>query len=273
MLKLFPSHLRLLALCTLLLSGSAIAQTLALYCEEDRPLQFYGADGKLTGFTVEIVQEIQKRIGNRDKIQVVPWARGLDKINNYPNTLLFSMARTPEREEAYQWIGPIMSNIYGLYAKADSKLRINSIDEAKRLDLIGVYRNDIRDQTLTRLGFTNLDRASSNISSFKKLMMGRITAYTDSKLGVESLAIASGYKPSDVKLIFELFKGELYIAASKNTDKQIVDQWNLALEQMKQDKTFAKIEQKYRQQLFPTASASPTSTSATTLPPSLKRKH
>lgn len=257
MLKLFQFNLRLIALCSLLLSGSCMAQNLALYCEEDRPLQFYGTDGKLTGFTIEIVQEIQKRVGNKDRIQVVPWARGLDKINNNPNTLLFSMARTPEREDAYKWIGPIMSNIYGLYAKADSNLRIHSIEEAKQLSLIGVYRNDIRDQTLTRLGFTNLDRASSNISSFKKLMMGRIPAYTDSKLGVESLAIASGYQASDVKLIFELFKSELYIAASKNTDKHIVEQWNQALEQMKQDKTFMKIEQKYRRQISPTLPATP----------------
>jgi polar amino acid transport system substrate-binding protein len=227
------------------LSWGSHAQTLEIYCEEDRPLQFYGADGKLTGITIEIVQEIQKRTGNKDMIQVVPWARGLDKIDNNPNTLLFSMARTPERENSYQWIGPIVANIYGLYARADSNLKINTIEEAKKISLIGVYRNDIRDQTLTRLGFTNLDRASSNISSFKKLMMGRIAVYTDSQLGVESLAIASGFKASDVKLIFELFKSELYIAASKTTPPALVEKWNQALEEMKRDKSLARIQHKY----------------------------
>lgn len=232
-----------LALCAL--SWGSHAQTLAIYCEEDRPLQFYGSDGKLTGMTIEIVQEIQKRVGNHDAIQVVPWARGLDKIDNNPNTLLFSMARTPERENSYQWIGPIMANIYGLYAKADSPLQVHNIEQAKNISLIGVYRDDIRDQTLTRLGFTNLDRASSNISSFKKLMMGRIAVYTDSQLGVESLALASGFKASDVKLIFELFKSELYIAVSKATSPALVEKWNQALEEMKRDKTFARIQQKY----------------------------
>ncbi|MBC3872567.1 substrate-binding periplasmic protein [Undibacterium flavidum] len=227
------------------LSWSSHAQTLSIYCEEDRPLQFYDSEGKLTGMTVEIVQEIQKRTGNTDPIQVVPWARGLDKIDHNPNTLLFSMARTPERENSYQWIGPIMANIYGLYAKADSTLQVHNIEQAKNISLIGVYRDDIRDQTLTRLGFTNLDRASSNISSFKKLMMGRIAVYTDSQLGVESLAVASGFKPSDVKLIFELFKSELYIAASKATSPALVEKWNHALEDMKRDKTFARIQQKY----------------------------
>lgn len=228
-----------------LLSAAVFAQSLSLYCEEDRPLQFYDSDGKLTGLTIEIVQEIQKRVGNNDPIQVVPWSRGLDKINNDANTLLFSMARTPERESLYQWIGPIMSNVYGLYAKADSSLKVNNLDDAKKIPSIGVYRGDIRDQTLTRLGFRNLDRASSNISSFKKLMMGRISVYTDSKLGVESLARASGYAISDVKFIFELFKSELYIAASRNTDPAVIKKWNAALENMKKDKTFLKIQQKY----------------------------
>ena len=86
---------------------------------------------QLTGLTIEIVQEIQKRVGNNDKIQVVPWARGIDKINNNPNTLLFSMARTQDREDAYQWIGPIMANIYGLYAKSDSNLRIHEYRRSK----------------------------------------------------------------------------------------------------------------------------------------------
>lgn len=240
---------RPLALCFSLmlcaLSWGSHAQTLAIYCEEDRPLQFFDQEGKLTGLTIDVVQEIQKRVGNHDPIQVVPWARGLDKIDNNPNTLLFSMARTPERENAYQWIGPIMANIYGLYAKADSTLQIHNLDEAKKISLIGVYRDDIRDQTLTRLGFTNLDRASSNISSFKKLMMGRIPVYTDSQLGVESLAAASGFKASDVKLIFELFKSELYIAASKTTSPVLVEKWNRALDDMKRDKSFARIQQKY----------------------------
>ncbi|MBR7800868.1 substrate-binding periplasmic protein [Undibacterium fentianense] len=223
----------------------ASAQQLSIYCEEDRPLQFYDANRQLTGLSIEIVREIQKRIGNTDLIQVVPWSRGLDKINNNPNTILFSMARTPEREHSYQWIGPIMANVYGLYAKSDTDLEIHNLEEAKKIPLIGVYRNDIRDQTLTRMGFTNLDRAGSNMSSFKKLMMGRISVYTDSRLGVESLAVASGYNAKDVKLVFELFKSELYIAVSLKTDRAIVERWNQALEAIKKDKTFARIQKKY----------------------------
>jgi polar amino acid transport system substrate-binding protein len=226
-------------------SYDVFAQNLAIYCEDDNPLQFYDHAGNLTGLTVELVREIQKRVGNRDAIQVVPWARGLDKLNNNPNVLLFSMARTPERDTLYQWIGPITAITYSLYVKAESLIKIESLEDAKKMKLIGVYRDDIRDQTLTRLGFGNLDRASSNVSSFKKLMMGRVSAYADSKMGVENLARAAGFQVSDVKPAFELFKSQLYIAASKNTDPAIVVKWNTALEAMKSDKTFSILQRKY----------------------------
>ncbi|WMW80225.1 transporter substrate-binding domain-containing protein [Undibacterium cyanobacteriorum] len=223
----------------------ARADDLALYCEEDRPLQFYNAQGKLTGFTIEIVEEIQKRIGTKFPIQVVPWARGVEMLNRNPNTLLFTMARTTDRESAYQWIGPIASVTYELFAKADADLKINNLDDARKLSLIGVYRNDIRDQTLTKLGFTNLDRAASNISSFKKLMVGRVAVYADSKLGVAGVAKAAGYQVSDVKSVFRLFDSHLYIAASKSTNKNVVAQWNEALDEMKKDKTFQRLQKKY----------------------------
>lgn len=239
---LFRLFLTLIALTT---TGLSLAQTMAIYCEEDRPLQYYDQHGQLTGFSIDIIQEIQRRVGNTDKIQVVPWSRGMDKLNNDPNTILMTMARTPEREALYQWIGPISAIQYLFYVKADSNIKINSLEDAKKIRLIGVYRDDIRDQTLTRLGFKNLDRASSNISSFKKLMIGRVDAYADSKLGVESLAIASGYKVSDVKAIFPLFKSRLYFGVSKTTDPAIVARWDQALVEMKADKSFLKIQRKY----------------------------
>nr|WP_314858449.1 transporter substrate-binding domain-containing protein [uncultured Undibacterium sp.] len=235
------------------LNANAYAQSpatpeLSLYCEDDKPLQFYDENKKLTGLTVDVVQEIQRRIGNKDRIQVVPWSRGIDKLNKEPNSFLFTMARTPDREHLYQWIGPILFIEYGLYVKADSSIQVNKLEDAKKIGLIGVYRDDIRDQTLRKLGFTNLDQASSVASSFKKLMVGRIAAYADAKKGVAITAKLAGYQATDVKLAYDLFKSSLYIAVSKDTDAAIVAQWNSALEDMRKDKSFLKILKKYNEQ-------------------------
>jgi polar amino acid transport system substrate-binding protein len=231
-------------------STQVFAQNLNVYCEDDFPMQ-YKNNGVLTGFALEVVQEIQKRIGNHDVIQFVPWSRGMHKLNYDKNTFLFSMVKTPERENSYQWIGPIATVSYGLYVKSNSLIKVNHIDDAKKINSISVYRKDILDNKLTELGFENLDRAPSNDSGFKKLMKGRVDAYADAQIGVENVAIQAGYKIENVKLAFNLFKKSLFIAASQSTDPQIVGKWNEALESMKKDRTFYKIQKKYRQNLEP----------------------
>ena len=50
------------------------AAELTILTENLPPLN-YEKDGELVGPSVEIVREIQSRVGSRDKIQVYPWAR------------------------------------------------------------------------------------------------------------------------------------------------------------------------------------------------------
>lgn len=232
----------------LLFCSGAAAQTFSIYCEEVPPLQYYDNSKNLTGFTVELMRALQQQVGNSDPIQVVPWARGIYIISKQANTLLFSMARTPERESLYQWIGPIASISYGLYAKTNSPIKLTTLEEAKKIKLIGVYRNDIADETLTRLGFQNLDRAASNISSFKKLMVGRVDAIADSKISIEALALASDYQTNDVKQIYELATIQSYIAASKDIDPAIIAKWNEALKTIKKDRSYSELKKKYLMQ-------------------------
>ena len=243
--KLFPF------ICALFFSANLFAQGLSIYCEDDMPLQFVGANGKLTGFSIEIVNEIQRRVGNKNDIQLVPWARGLANLNTEPNSMLFTMARTAERNQQYQWIGPIAETTYGFYVKADSPLKINSLEDAKRVGLIGVYRDDVRDQFLTKQGFANLDRANSNVSSFRKLMLNRNVMYVDSIMGVKSLAESAGFKLTDVRVAFNFMKIQFYIAASKNTDPAIVAKWNMALDDMKRGTIFMTIHKKYLPDVAP----------------------
>jgi polar amino acid transport system substrate-binding protein len=241
----------LLFLCACFFSANSFAQSLSIFCEDDKPLQFVGPDHKLTGFGVEVVQEIQKRVGNKDEIKMTLWALGLRELDSRPNTALFSMARTVERDPKYLWVGPIAERNYGLYVKADSTLNVTNLEEAKSVRAIGVYHGDVRDQFLTNLGFKNLDRADQNVSNFKKLMLDRVVMYAGSSADIKSQAESAGYIVSDVKLAFYFLKAQLFITFSKGTDPALVAQWNKALDDMKKDKTFLNIHRKYYPDLDP----------------------
>lgn len=235
--------LLLFAATVFLFSRLCAAENINIYCEDDA--QVRNSDGKYTGVDIEIVSELQRRLGNTDKIQLVPWTRGLKYLESEPNAMLFSMARTKERNDRYQWIGPISEAVYGFYARADSKVVINSLEDAKKITSIGVYRNDIRDQFLTNEGFTNLDRANNSFLNLKKLMIGRVTVIASSSFGIKAEAKRTGYRLSDIKFLYTFLRSQIYIAVSKKTDPAIVAQWNTALDSMKKDGTLKTIFNKY----------------------------
>jgi polar amino acid transport system substrate-binding protein len=223
----------------------ARAESLTIYCEDDPPNQMLGPDGQLTGMSVEITAEIQKRTGNRDPIQLVPWARGYDAVQKVPNTVLFSMSRTAERNAHFHWIGPILESSYAFYARADSTITIRVLEDAKRLRRIGVYNNDVRDTFLTQAGFTNLDRASNNLQNFRKLMAGRLDVYASTPISIEDEARAAGYQATDVKHVFTFMQVQLYIVLSKGTADELVRAWSEAFASLRKDGTFARIHKKY----------------------------
>lgn len=237
---------RILWLGILLLTIFSLnAVNLKIYCEDDPPFQIVDKNGKLKGLTTEIVQEIQKRVHNTDPIEVVPWARGYNILENNPNVVLFSMSRTAERNHLFQWVGPVNEISYVLYGRKDSKALINVLDDAKKLNSIGVYKDDVRDIFLTKMGFTNLDRVTETSINIRKIMMGRLDAYADSDDGFVANVESAGFNKNDFKPLYVFMKSQLFIAFSKSTDPKIVKGWNDALTAMKKDGTFKNIYWKY----------------------------
>jgi polar amino acid transport system substrate-binding protein len=218
-----------------LVCGLGNAQPLTILTEDAPPLQFIGTDGQLTGYAVEVVREIQRRVGNKDEIKMLPWARAYQMALTEPNVALFLMSRTGDRNALFQWIGPLVDTEYGLYAKADSPLRLRTLEDAKKLRRIGVYRDDVRDQMLTKAGFTNLDRVNNNTANVQKLMSGRIDLYASSSVDYGNEAVEAGFRPADLKLILPFSKSQLYVAVSLGTPAPVVNAWEAAFKAMRQD--------------------------------------
>jgi hypothetical protein len=78
-------------------------------------------------------------VGLSTPIEVIPWARGYKIAQSEPNILLFTAARTPEREEmGFTFIAPAVMWTHGLLAKKDSGIDIQSLEGAR---LQGVDRS------------------------------------------------------------------------------------------------------------------------------------
>jgi polar amino acid transport system substrate-binding protein len=224
---------------------SPLDTPLSIYCEFDPPFQFKDESGRATGYAVDLVREIQKRAGNDDPIQIVPWARGYNEVLKTPYTVLFSMARTAERESLFHWVGPFSEIEYGFYSLAESPLRIESLDDARSVRAIGVYQNDVRDLYLTANGFTNLERVNDNVSNMRKLFADRIDLFTGSNLSIQGELDALGKKSSDIKLQYVFLRIGVYAAFSSATPPEVARVWSEAFASMLEDGTFRAIWNRY----------------------------
>ena len=216
------------------------AQELAIISEENPPFNFT-RDGVFTGAATEVVREIMRRLNVKSEIQVMTWARAYQLARTRPNVVLYSTARTAERENLFHWVGPIYKVRFGFYARKGSGLVLTCLADAKKVNAIATYKDDVREQLLKSLGFSNLDSSKSPASNLKKLLAGRVDLWLYSNLGVPLVAGQIGIDPADVELVLPFKDVNVYIAISKNTPSAVADQWQAALEAIKREGTFDKI--------------------------------
>jgi len=228
----------------LLSIGNVFAQ-LSIYCAYDPPLQIQDKDSSLREFHIEIVKEIQKRVNNKDKIQIVPRAKAMKELDSKKDVVFFSMPLTEERHGSHHWIGPTKECIHNFYAKVGSGIVIKDIEDAKCLKSIGVCCDDLRDKYLTSLEFQNLERFTDNKENLQNLMSGQIDILACSNDTIVDLLSDTGFTRSSVKPIYTFMHEQLYIVISKKTSLKTVKKWKDAFEEMKKDGTFRNLHRKY----------------------------
>ncbi len=222
----------------------ALSAGLTILTENLPPLN-YLKDGVLVGPSVEIVKEIQRRVGSHEQIKVYPWARAYKMALEEENLVLFGMTYTKVRHDKFKWIGPLATKRDILVAKKSSSIKINSLEDAKKVNRIGTLRDDTRGRLLKSLGFTNLEPVSDEQKNAKKLVLGRIDLWTYKKPGLKTVCELAGVDYNEIEEVYHLREIDLMIAFSKKTSDSIVQNWRNAFNEMLTDGTIMQIRKKW----------------------------
>ncbi len=223
------------------LSFSAVfAQTvddLILMTEQYPPYNFE-EDGQLQGFVVDMLVLMLERMNStltRDDIQLLPWANAYNKILKKPNTVLFSISRTPAREKLFKWVGPVPSNKNVFIARKDAQIRIHAIDDVKQYK-IGVIRDDVCEQLLVQDGIEKsaLERVAKTIILIRMLDAGRIDLWAYGEYAAKWLIKQHGFTPDDYEIVYVLKETESYYAFQKDTPDALIQTFQNALDELKQ---------------------------------------
>ena len=227
-------------LVTGLLSTRVWCDPMTVVTENSPPGEYLDKNDRVTGATAELVRELMKRADEPGDITLLPWARGYRMALEQPNVALFETTRSEIREHRFKWVGPIKRITAGFFVRRQNDVSIESIDDARKLKGICVYRGSSGAQSLTKRGFTNLEQPTRPAQCLEMLMHGHVDAWVTSDIARAPLFAETVYSENEVVLAYATSTEYLYIAMSLGTPDATVALWQATLDQMKQDGTLAR---------------------------------
>lgn len=242
------------------LNASAASEVeLFLVTEHLPPYQIVDNNNQLSGFSVELVQEVLKRSKINYQMHAYPWVRSYNLAIQKPNHCIFSIARLPIREQLFQWLGTIteVNNavIWGL--KNNKRPKITNIDQVKNY-LTAVNKNDVTHLGLVERGFVENKNlyVLEHTNSLINLLFTRpeIDFIVADDITISYRAKLAGIDINDLERVFEIKDLPLnfYLACSKQTTSAITTKLTQALNEIHADGFYAKTLAKWQPQMIHT---------------------
>ncbi len=222
---------------------------LSVLTENFPPFNFEN-DGKLQGFSTDILERMFQTVGSRltrKDFTVLPWSRAYQDVLEMKNTLLYSVSRTAQREHLFKWVGPIAANRNVLMARKDRNITIRSIEDIAKYT-VGVIQDDAGEQLLVAAGVekSKLDISSDAKSNILKLSSGRIDLFAYPETVTLWVIKSLGLNPDDYTGVYVLGEGEVYYALNHDSPDSVVKTLQDALDEMKRTGQVDEIIKRYK---------------------------
>ncbi len=202
----------------------------------------FAKDENIEGIAVDIVRETFKRAGISYNLTLrFPWERiyklGLEK----PGYGVFVMARLPDREALFKWVGPLGPDDWVLLAKADSKIQLADLEHARRYK-IGAYKGDAIAETLEKQGLNPIV-ALRDQDNARKLVDGQIDLWATGDPAGRYLARQVGV--TELRTVLRFNSAQLYLALNKAVPDDVVARLQAALDQLRSEGVVDQIMARY----------------------------
>jgi len=218
---------------------------LAWMTEEYFPYNF-SEHGEIKGISTDLLRLTWKELGEPEhRIHTYPWARAYHFAQTEPNTVLFSMARIPERETLFQWAGPIATVRFVLAGKKTRGFTIRQGSDLKGLT-IGTLRQDVGDALLAPWADLCLvEPVADMMQNLGKLEMDRLDLVAYEENSLRLLMLRHGMDPDRFETVFVLNEIPVYFAFHRDTDQNLVRRFQEALDRVKATASFTDLVDRY----------------------------
>ncbi len=212
---------------------------LTYLAEDARPYNFE-ANGTVQGIAVDLLNATLSRLdvpANAASVGIVPWTEGYASAQTNSSTVLLSTSRTPERENLFQWAGPIGRNDYVLFADRTRNLSItNDADLAQYR--IGAVTDDAAVQYLAGHGVSKdrlvLDTGATE--GVKRLAVGDVDLFAYAVQPGHIVLNSTVTDPERFQEVYTIGGSDLYYAFNRNVSPALVRAFQHGLDAVRTQK-------------------------------------
>jgi len=210
------------------------------YLTEQLPPFNFQEDGELKGISVDLLEGAWRIMGadlNRSIIEVLPWKESYERTLKKENTVLFSTARLPQRENLFKWAGPIGPANKVLLARKDRNISISSNEDLKKYRIAAISDDSAVQMLIDRgLKQEDLILESTSRAIIEMLENRSIDAWAYGDTAGFWLINDLGANTSDFEVAYVLAQTEYYYAFSKETPDSLVQSFQEAIDYLKNNR-------------------------------------
>lgn len=208
----------------------------------DLPPFAWSTPGGGRGFAHDLALAMAERLGRTASVVYVPWARAVRMAQQGPGYGVFPLARTPDREAAFQWLVPLMTVRYGLYTLAtESRLAVEDMRPMR----VGVLRGSPIVANLRAEGFTRIVEGKDYRDLLRLLRNRTLEAIYAGTPMLE--AAMDEYEQARILFALQATLGEatLYMAASPGLEAEEAQRWVSAYRQLEREGVVSRLRRRY----------------------------
>lgn len=210
--------------------GPAMAEDVHLITEDSPPFNYIDQEtGEIAGVAHELVLLLMEQAGLSFRSEVLPWHRGYRLSLVKDNTCIYGVNRTDEREDLFEWVGPLFESGWALYSY-DPDIQITDLSDITDEVVVMKAGDAIANTFIAERPDVNVLLTGSVRSGVQLLHRGRADLWLSGVVHVrESANIMNVPVPRQVYL---WRKSEVYMACSRSTDQQKLSRLRAALPAM-----------------------------------------
>lgn len=216
-----------LVMALLMMAGCATAtEELRIYTEQYPPYNmttngqpFAHSEKDITGLCTDVLKALVEQANLEYSIKLRDLSYGLNRTERHPDHGIYCVSKTEDRKPSFNWVGPLSSIKWTLFAKPGSSIELKNLEDAREYR-IGGYKGDVMTGYLAEKGF-NVKAISNNGLNARRLVQDQIDLWVADGLAGPYLA-ADASDVTDLEPVLVFRETPMYLAVHKDTDPEIL---------------------------------------------------